>query len=58
MFKGILAAVAMVGMLTAVPAEARNYPCSGKKGGVARCSGGKHICKDGSVSQSKRVCSR
>ncbi len=33
-------------------------PCSGNKGGVSHCSGGKFICQDGSVSQSKKVCTR
>jgi len=33
-------------------------PCSGKKGGVSHCSGGKFICNDGSVSQSKKVCTK
>lgn len=37
-------------------AHARNYPCSGKKGGVSHCQNGKFICKDGSVSGSKKVC--
>lgn len=40
-------------------AEARGrQPCSGKKGGISHCSGKLFICRDGSVSQSKRVCSR
>ena len=30
-----------------------NQPCSKKKGGIARCSNGKYVCKDGSISQSK-----
>lgn len=45
--------------LLAAQAEARgNTPCSGKKGGVSHCSGGKFVCKDGSISRSKKVCSR
>jgi hypothetical protein len=31
-------------------------PCSGKKGGVDRCENGKFICKDGTTSASKKVC--
>jgi hypothetical protein len=31
-------------------------PCSGKKGGVDRCENGKFICKDGSTSASKKIC--
>lgn len=38
-------------------ALAANTPCSGKKGGVARCVGDKFICNDGSISGSKRMCS-
>ena len=42
----------------AASAQARNTPCSGKKGGVSHCSGGKHVCKDGSISKSKYTCGR
>ena len=35
---------------------AANYPCSGKKGGVARCDGASFVCNDGSISASKRNC--
>ncbi|WP_373696608.1 hypothetical protein [Variovorax sp. EBFNA2] len=34
-----------------------NYPCSGGKGGVARCNGALFICNDGSISGSKKNCS-
>lgn len=37
--------------------HAANYPCSGKKGGVARCDGPVFVCNDGSISGSKRNCS-
>ena len=33
-----------------------NTPCSGAKGGIAKCSGSQFVCKDGSVSESKRDC--
>lgn len=37
---------------------AKNYPCSGKKGGVSHCtSDGKFVCNDGSKSKSKKICS-
>lgn len=36
---------------------AQNTPCSGKKGGIDHCENGKFICKDGSVSGSKKICS-
>ncbi|MET3892779.1 hypothetical protein ABIE41_003855 [Bosea sp. OAE506] len=39
-------------------AEARNTPCSGKKGGVSHCMGSYFVCKDGTTSQSKKPCSR
>lgn len=38
-------------------AAAANYPCSGGKGGVARCNGALFICNDGSISGSKKNCS-
>ncbi|WP_295440534.1 endonuclease [uncultured Thiodictyon sp.] len=37
-------------------AFAANTPCSGKKGGVAGCQNGAFLCRDGSVSTSKQVC--
>ena len=41
-------------------AEARgNKPCSGKKGGIKHCtSDGKFMCQNGTVSASKRKCSK
>ena len=36
-----------------------NEPCSGKKGGIAKCtSDGKFMCKDGTISKSKKICTR
>lgn len=35
---------------------AQNKPCSGKKGGIAYCSNGKFMCKNGTLSRSKRRC--
>lgn len=37
-------------------AQAANYPCSGKKGGVAHCDGAIFVCNDGSISGSKKNC--
>lgn len=38
---------------------AKNYPCSGKKGGVSHCtSDGKFVCNDGTQSKSKQICSK
>lgn len=46
-------------LLLAAPhmSAAANYPCSGNKGGVARCDGPLFVCNDGSISGSKRNCS-
>lgn len=53
----ILTVLATVLTLLSAPAMARgNKPCSGKKGGISHCSGGKFVCKDGSISASKKVC--
>lgn len=43
--------------LAAFHANAANYPCSGRKGGVAHCAGEQFVCNDGSISGSKRSCS-
>lgn len=53
----IVLAFAIATLSASSPAEARNKPCSGKKGGISHCSGGKFICNDGSTSQSKQICS-
>jgi hypothetical protein len=34
-----------------------NTPCSGAKGGIARCDGPLFVCNDGSISGSKKNCS-
>lgn len=44
-------------MLAPLSAHGANTPCSGRKGGVDRCQGETFICRDGSVSASKRSCS-
>ncbi|MBB1613093.1 hypothetical protein A9978_11595 [Pseudomonas sp. UMC65] len=35
---------------------AANQPCSGRKGGIARCDGELFLCNDGSISASKKNC--
>ena len=45
----IALAVALA-LAAASPARATNYPCSGAKGGVARCMGRYFICNDGTTS--------
>lgn len=39
-------------------AQATNTPCSKGKGGIKACQNGKFLCNDGSISASKKVCSR
>ncbi|NML15970.1 hypothetical protein [Azohydromonas caseinilytica] len=56
--KGLRAgALALCGLMVAFGAAAANRPCSGAKGGVARCDGARFVCNDGSYSASKKVCS-
>jgi len=53
----ILAALAISLLVVSQAASARrNQPCSGMKGGIARCSGAQFVCKDGTISQSKLSC--
>jgi hypothetical protein len=54
-----LAVAALLAFAMTGAAEARGRtPCSGKKGGVSHCLGKFFVCKDGSTSQSKKVCSK
>ena len=50
-------AVLLVAMTLPGQVLASNKPCSGKKGGVSHCAGGKFVSNDGTVSASKKVCS-
>lgn len=52
-----LATVVVAAFCLGSQAMAANYPCSGKKGGIAHCAGAQFVCNDGSISGSKRVCS-
>lgn len=57
MSSGLRAALATLLLLALAPAaQATNYPCSGKKGGINHCQGSTFICNDGSVSGSKKNC--
>ncbi|WP_426817773.1 hypothetical protein ACP3TC_06095 [Winslowiella sp. 2C04] len=50
----------MLSLLVATQTDAARgrQPCSGSKGGISHCTtGGAFVCNDGSLSQSKRVCS-
>lgn len=44
-------------LLGVTSAQAANTPCSGRKGGIAGCDGEIFLCKDGSISASKKNCS-
>jgi hypothetical protein len=58
MNKTVFAVIAGCLLAISVSAEARGRePCSGRKGGIAYCSGSKFVCRDGSLSQSRRICS-
>lgn len=49
-----------LGMFLVAHADAGRgrLPCSGSKGGISHCStDGRFICNDGSLSQSKKICS-
>lgn len=57
--KVLISVIGVLGLTMATwdTASARGRePCSGSKGGVSHCKGGKFICNDGSASQSKRIC--
>ncbi|PZQ13613.1 MAG: hypothetical protein DI565_13810 [Ancylobacter novellus] len=54
----LLIAATSILALSIATADARNTPCSGKKGGVKGCLGEKFLCNDGTTSASKRTCSR
>ena len=49
--------VSILMMAPLMEANARNYPCSKSMGGVSHCKDGKFVCKNGKISQSRRVCS-
>ena len=42
--------------LFSIGVNAANKPCSGKKGGISHCQGGKFVCNDGTISESKQNC--
>lgn len=48
--------ISILMMAPVVQANAQNKPCSGKMGGVSHCKDGKFVCKNGKISQSKKVC--
>ncbi len=54
----ILTILLVLGSLSFAEAGRGRQPCSGSKGGVSHCDGSKFVCKDGSISASKKICSR
>ncbi|AWI51386.1 hypothetical protein DDU33_07760 [Actinobacillus porcitonsillarum] len=54
----ILLATSLIIVADSAMAERGRQPCSGKKGGISHCSGGKFVCNDGSISASKKKCNR
>lgn len=56
MMKSLVPVIALAALSLSPLANARNTPCSGKKGGISHCSGGKFICNDGSTSKLKKLC--
>lgn len=53
----LLAILTVLLIVAPLSAHGANTPCSGRKGGVDRCQGETFICRDGSVSASKKSCS-
>lgn len=58
MEKIILGLILIVGSISIAEAGKGRQPCSGKKGGISHCEGKKFVCNDGSISGSKKICSR
>ncbi|EGU01036.1 hypothetical protein MW722_000606 [Acinetobacter baumannii] len=54
----ILSLLLVLSSLSVAEAGRGRQPCSGKKGGVSHCNGSKFVCNDGSISASKKICSR
>lgn len=56
MKKYALGLVFLVGFSSFADAARGRQPCSGSKGGISHCQGEKFVCKDGSISASKKIC--
>lgn len=49
--------IALLLLSLALPVQAKGRePCSGAKGGISHCQGGKFVCNDGSLSRSMKTC--
>lgn len=55
LFIGIISFI-LISVSSINVASAKNYPCSGSKGGIAYCENGKFVCNDGTKSKSKKIC--
>ncbi|HEE5436062.1 TPA: hypothetical protein R7O47_000058 [Acinetobacter baumannii] len=53
-----LSLLLVLSSLSVAEAGRGRQPCSGKKGGISHCDGSKFVCNDGSISASKKICSR
>ncbi|WP_446699030.1 YdcA family protein [Acinetobacter gerneri] len=58
MKKIALGLIITLGFASVADAGRGRQPCSGSKGGISHCQGSKFVCNDGSISASKKVCSR
>ncbi|MDQ9009040.1 hypothetical protein RFI36_04655 [Acinetobacter gerneri] len=58
MKKIALGLIITLGFVSVTNAERGRQPCSGGKGGIKQCQGSKFICNDGSISASKKICSK
>lgn len=56
LFQTLIVVAFVVSCILSSSAFATNTPCSGKKGGIDHCQGSTFICRDGSVSGSKKSC--
>ena len=52
-----VATIWLLVLITHVAEAKGRQPCSGSKGGISHCDGGRFVCNDGSYSASKRTCS-
>jgi len=55
MAKIAIASLLLATVMAVQPSQA-NTPCSGRKGGIDHCQGATFVCRDGSVSASKKSC--
>jgi hypothetical protein len=58
LFVATYASVCLLVPLTGEAQAQARGPCSGKKGGVSHCEGGKFVCKDGTTSRTKKICEK